>query len=1227
MRKNISLLTLMVCLFSVKINAQFRAALLVWLLCFVAPSLYAQTQFITKWDLSITGTSTTALTFGVQVAAAGAATYTWNTVPAGTSGSGTIAANATSVTISGLPANAIIEVKINPTNFQRININNGADKLRLLEVSQWGTTTWTSMANAFHGCLGLNITATDVPILTTVTDMSSMFRNCRDFNSPSNIGTWNTAAVTNMSRMFNGALDFNQNIGTWNTANVTDMSFMFQIAIAFNQNIGTWNTTKAKNMSFMFQGAFAFNQNIGTWNVAAVTDMSFMFAGATDLNNNNNATIGNWNTTAVTNMTEMFFNARAFNQNIGTWNVAAVTDMSFMFQGATAFNQSLAAWGTKFNAAVNLTSCLNNCGMSMANYEATLAGFAATTSTGRSLGATGLKYCNTSGRTILTNTVASGGKGWTITGDVQDCATSNFVTRWDLSRPGTSTTALTFGVQVAAAGAATYTWNTVPAGTSGSGTIAANATSVTISGLPASATIEVKINPTNFQRININNGTDKARLVDVSQWGTTAWTSMANAFYGCNNLNITASDVPTLTTVTDMSSMFSGCAVLNSPSNMGTWNTATVTNMSLMFFNAIAFNQNIGTWNTAAVTNMSIMFAGATAFNQNIGTWNTAAVTNMSGMFFGAAAFNQNIGAWNTINVTNMFYMFSDASAFNQNIGMWNTIKVTNMSYMFSGATVFNQNIDMWNTAAVTDMSYMFRNATAFNQNIGMWNTAAVTDMSNMFRNATAFNQNIGTWNTAAVTDMSNMFFGVTAFNQNIGAWNVAAVTDMSYVLFSATAFNQSLAAWGTKFNAAVDLTACLDDCGMSIANYDATLTGFAATTRTGRSLGATGLKYCNTSARTILTNTVASGGKGWTISGDAPVALPSTPTFTAGAVTLCTGATSTYTATAANSSSITYSILNGTGASIDVSTGVVSNITGNFTVVATAANTCNATTTANRAVVINANVTPSVSIAASPSGAITPGTSVTFTATPTNGGATPAYQWKKGNTNVGTNNGAYTEATLANNDIITCQMTSNATCLSSTTATSNTITMIVTVVLPIEFLDIKVQNTEGGKNQLTWRTASEKNNSHFDIERSTDGTTFHNIGQVKGNNKPSSYQFVDNQPFATSYYRLRQIDNDGKETLSKIVSLSNTAKSLLKVYPNPATDVLMVEFTKGISAADKATTFEIINLFGQIILRGPLNQSVDVAALPSGTYIVRLSQLTLSLDGGGLEQVKFVKQ
>ena len=426
-------------------------------------------------------------------------------------------------------------------------------------------------------------------------------------------------------------------------------------------------------------------------NLAGVTDMSYMFASCTTLNSPSN--IGTWNTATITNMASMFSAATAFNQDISAWNIAAVTNMTSMLSGTTAFNQSLAAWGTKFNAAVVLTSCLDNCGMSLANYEATLTGFAATTRTGRTLGAVNMQYCDRTSRTTLINLTTSGGKGWTITGDII-CATSTFNTRWDLSKIGASITALSFGVQVASTGPSAYTWTNVSTGATGSGTLAASATTLSISGLPANAIIEVKINPTNFQRININNGADRARLTDVSQWGTTVWTSMATSFYGCNNLaNITATDVPTLTGVTDMSFIFASCTTLNSPSNIGTWNTATITNMA-------------------------------------------------------------------------------------------------------------------------------------------------------------------------------SMFSAATAFNQDISAWNIAAVTNMTSMLSGTTAFNQSLAAWGTKFNAAVVLTNYLDNCGMSMTTYEATLTGFAATTRTGRTLGAAGLRYCNTSDRIILV-TATPTGKGWTITGD----------------------------------------------------------------------------------------------------------------------------------------------------------------------------------------------------------------------------------------------------------------------------------------------------------------------------------------------------------------------
>jgi surface protein len=516
------------------------------------------------------------------------------------------------------------------------------------------------------------------------------------------------------------------------------------------------------------------------------------------------------------------------------------------------------------NASVNMTSMLNSSGMDCSNYAATLVGWNANPSTpnGRTLGATGRTYGPqaTAARASLVGT-----KGWTITGDaVSANGCGAFITRWNLATAGSGATQLSFGT--ATSGTVNYYWQEVSPGTAtGSGSFSGS--TLTITGLPANATIRLGIYPTNFQRIIINNGADRSRLLDVEQWGTTAWTSMEQAFRDCNNLNITASDIPVLTSCTSMLQMFQRCATLNGPTNINSWNTAAVTNMVEMFEQATLFNQNIGSWNTAAVTNMAEMFRVATAFNQNIGSWNTGAVTNMTSMFASASAFNQNIGTWNTGAVINMTSMFQSATSFNQNISSWNTGAVTDMSSMFSGATTFNQNIGSWNTAAVTNMAEMFRVATAFNQNIGSWNTGAVTNMTSMFASASAFNQNIGTWNTGAVINMTSMFQSATSFNQNISSWNTGAVTDMSSMFSGATTFNQNIGSW--TLNANVNLTSMLNGSGMDCSNYSATLIGWNAnpSVPTGRNLGASGRTY-GSAATTARANLI--GAKGWTISGDA---------------------------------------------------------------------------------------------------------------------------------------------------------------------------------------------------------------------------------------------------------------------------------------------------------------------------------------------------------------------
>ncbi len=208
---------------------------------------------------------------------------------------------------------------------------------------------------------------------------------------------------------------------------------------------------------------------------------------------------------------------------------------------------------------------------------------------------------------------------------------------------------------------------------------------------------------------NTNANPDK--ILTIEKWGDIAWTSMNNAFTGCSKLRLTApaTEVPDLSGVTDMSSMFNFAADFTG--NLSGWNVSSVTNMRSMFSGATAFNGDLSNWDVSMVNNMRSMFAGATDFNGNIGDWNVSKVTNMRTMFVIATAFNQNLSKWDVSMVTDMQSMFNSATDFNGDIGDWNVSKVTNMTQMFDGATAFNRNLSKWDVSMVTNFTSFLLNA------------------------------------------------------------------------------------------------------------------------------------------------------------------------------------------------------------------------------------------------------------------------------------------------------------------------------------------------------------------------------------------------------------------------------------------------------------------------------------------------------------------------------------
>ncbi|HEX7412183.1 MAG TPA: FISUMP domain-containing protein, partial [Bacteroidales bacterium] len=121
----------------------------------------------------------------------------------------------------------------------------------------------------------------------------------------------------------------------------------------------------------------------------------------------------------------------------------------------------------------------------------------------------------------------------------------------------------------------------------------------------------------------------------------------------------------------------------------------------------------------------------------------------------------------------------------------------------------------------------------------------------------------------------------------------------------------------------------------------------------------------------------------------------------------------------------------------------------------------------------VNPNVPVSINITAS-ANPFCQGSSVTFTANPTNGGGNPSYQWKVNGINVGPNNPVYTYIPVSG-DLVSCNLTSNATCVTGNPATSNIITMIQNSLLPAGVSIVASTNPFCPGNSVTF-TASPVN-------------------------------------------------------------------------------------------------------------------------------------------------------
>lgn len=181
---------------------------------------------------------------------------------------------------------------------------------------------------------------------------------------------------------------------------------------------------------------------------------------------------------------------------------------------------------------------------------------------------------------------------------------------------------------------------------------------------------------------------------------------------------------------------------------------------------------------------------------------------------------------------------------------------------------------------------------------------------------------------------------------------------------------------------------------------------------------------------------------------------------------------------------------------------------------------------------------------------------------------------------------------------------------------------------LPITLDGFKAETKMAGGVLLSWITYQEINSLEFVIERSVDLNNWEILGRVaalgsSGSIKPYSFEDMNAVAAPNVFYRLRQVDADGKYGYSGIVRVSNRTKGRISFYPNPVVSVANVFVADGLNIKQSIQLFDYSGrLVRTVSVKSGNLLQINTDGLTPGNYFLRLIE-----DGKTIEQISFVKQ
>ena len=317
-------------------------------------------------------------------------------------------------------------------------------------------------------------------------------------------------------------------------------------------------------------------------------------------------------------------------------------------------------------------------------------------------------------------------------------------------------------------------------------------------------TIRIKDNTgngTGYTGINLGIDTGSAsKLKSLDQWGTHRWTALSRAFAVAGDMEVNATDIPDLSNVTNMSSMFFGAFAANPDTS--NWDVSSVVLMGDLFSFTDAANPDVSNWDVSSVTSMQAMFWNATAANPDVSNWDVSSVTDMSLMFADATNADPDVSNWDVSSVFGMFGLFGGAINANPDVSNWDVSSAIQMGSMFAGVNN-NPDVSNWDVSSVTGMASMFASTKNANPDVSNWDVSSVKTMDAMFANTAIANPNVRNWDVSSVVVMDSMFSNASAATPDTRIWQMQSVRSMEDMFGNTRLptefYDQSLLAWSQQ--------------------------------------------------------------------------------------------------------------------------------------------------------------------------------------------------------------------------------------------------------------------------------------------------------------------------------------------------------------------------------------------------------------------------------------------